>query len=435
MEILEERQEIGVGPVGVVEHHDGGTAPGERPDHRADRGPRIERGADRAGAMETQDRLELRLQHGAGGVAQLVANEAAHPLTGAFARHAGPDPERLAHRLGKAGEGQPLAVGVAGAEEDEGTGQAGPQLLGEAGLADAGLVDDDLDASPSARPHRLRLGGQAAQDGDAVDERARAGAAAPDRRSGRPGAQRLVGRDRLGLAPGGEDTPRAVADRVGGERPRGVPDQHLPGRGEVGQPGGHVDRVPHHGEAGRFARPGDHDLPRVDPDVQARERDAGPPGLQLTGPPGEGEGRADRAVGIVLVGGGNAEDGHEPVAHDLRHGPAVVLDDQSQGRHPRPDDRVDLLRIKRGGEGGVAGQVGEEERHELPLRPDDRLAARGAAETGGGKRAAAGVAKDRLDRRRPGRAAGRSAAWAHMRPGASPLAVTGRPGRPARGCR
>jgi hypothetical protein len=83
---------------------------------------------------------------------------------------------------------------------------------------------------------------------------------------------------------------------------------------------------------------------------------------------------------IVIVGGGHAEDGHEAVAHDLRHRAPVLLDHEAQVGHPGTDSAIDVFRVEGLGQGRVARQVREEDRHDLPLRGQDRLAAGGAGD-------------------------------------------------------
>ena len=88
----------------------------------------------------------------------------------------------------------------------------------------------------------------------------------------------------------------------------------------------------------------------------------------------------DGPLGIVIVRGGHPEDGHEAVAHDLRHRAPVFLDDEAEVGHPRSDGAIDLLRVEGLGQGRVARQVGEEDGHDLALRGQDRLAAGGAGD-------------------------------------------------------
>jgi len=144
-------------------------------------------------------------------------------------------------------------------------------------------------------------------------------------------------------------------------------DQHQPRRGEVGQPGGHVDRVAEDGEPARLTRGGDHDLARVDAGVDVGEADASPALGQRSGVVADGERGPDGPLGVVLVRGGDAEHRHEPVTHHVRDRPAVLLDDPAHVVHARPDEGVDLLGVQRGRERGEAGEVREQQRDQLPL--------------------------------------------------------------------
>ena len=97
------------------------------------------------------------------------------------------------------------------------------------------------------------------------------------------------------------------------------------------------------------------------------EADAGAALGQRSGVVADGEPGPDGPFGVVLVRGGDAEHGHEPVAHDVRDGPAVLLDDPTHGVQARPDEGVDLLGVQRGRERGEAGEVREQQRDQLPL--------------------------------------------------------------------
>jgi hypothetical protein len=101
--------------------------------------------------------------------------------------------------------------------------------------------------------------------------------------------------------------------------------------------------------------------------VDVGEADAGTAPGQRPGVVAGGERGPDGALGVVLVGGGDAEHRHEPVTHHVRHGPAVLLGDPPHGIQARPDEGVDLLGIQRGHERGEAGEVHEQQRDQLPL--------------------------------------------------------------------
>ena len=85
------------------------------------------------------------------------------------------------------------------------------------------------------------------------------------------------------------------------------------------------------------------------------------------------ERRAHRALGVVLVRDRRAEDGHHRVADELLDRAAVPLDLGAQLRVVRRERRADVLRVEPLGACRRADEVGEEDRHDLPLL------ARGAA--------------------------------------------------------
>ena len=80
------------------------------------------------------------------------------------------------------------------------------------------------------------------------------------------------------------------------------------------------------------------------------------------------ERRPNRALGVILVGDRRAEHGHHRVADELLDGAAVPLELGAElcviGRKCRPDVfRVESLCLR-----GRADEIGEEDRHDLPLR-------------------------------------------------------------------
>ena len=79
--------------------------------------------------------------------------------------------------------------------------------------------------------------------------------------------------------------------------------------------------------------PGD-DLAGVDADAQRELRAVASLEVVVESLEGglHGDGGADGAIGVVLVGDGRAEDGHDGVADVLVDGPAVALDLARRGR-------------------------------------------------------------------------------------------------------
>jgi len=118
--------------------------------------------------------------------------------------------------------------------------------------------------------------------------------------------------------------------------------------------------------------------------VQALEVDAGlelPPAPDLVGPADpllhpvphgpdrlvDLRGRLDGPHGVVLVGPGDAEDGHRAVADVGLDGAVVLGDDRRDLLEDALGEGFDLLRVQLLGHLGVAGEVGEEDGHVLPL--------------------------------------------------------------------
>ena len=183
------------------------------------------------------------------------------------------------------------------------------------------------------------------------------------------------GLDRLGFA---------VVDHVLGRAVGGLADEDAVDRRGGLQAGGGVDHVAR-GHPLALRRPGaerDQRLAGVDGDPQ----------LELVAllrhPVPDGERRADRALGVVLVRGRSAEERHHRVADELLDGAAEALELLAQVRVVRGEQAADVLGIELLGAGGEADEIGEEHRHDLALlahrrrRSLERRAA-GVAEPGG----------------------------------------------------
>src|SRR2546427_356449 len=82
--------------------------------------------------------------------------------------------------------------------------------------------------------------------------------------------------------------------------------------------------------------------------------------------------RWDRALRIVLVRGGCAEEREHAVAGEVFDRAAVVLDRVDDPGHRLADDQLHLLGIELLGKGGRADKVGEECGDDLPLLAHDR---------------------------------------------------------------
>jgi len=128
-------------------------------------------------------------------------------------------------------------------------------------------------------------------------------------------------------------------------------------RSQVGEARGGVDDVADDRDAGRLECRADHHLAGVHARMHLGDRESRTALVQLTDAIAHGQSGPHGALGVVLVRGGDTEDRHEAVALDLWHGAPVVLDDALELGHRRPDEGEDLLRIQRGRESRVPGQV------------------------------------------------------------------------------
>jgi hypothetical protein len=139
---------------------------------------------------------------------------------------------------------------------------------------------------------------------------------------------------------------------------------------------------------------GEQDRPGVDAEadveVQAEARDA----LQ------DPQGRPDRSLGVVLVGGRGSEERHHPIAEEPVHVAAVAGDLARQDVVVGEQERPHVLGVERLGAGGEPGQIGEQDRDDPAFlagcsrgrRPEHRCTAV-AEPRAVGVRAAAGRAR------------------------------------------
>ena len=79
------------------------------------------------------------------------------------------------------------------------------------------------------------------------------------------------------------------------------------------------------------------------------------------------QGGADRALGVVLVGGGRSPHRHHRVADELLDRAAVPLDDPPRQLEVAGQQLARLLGVALLGEGREADQVGEQDRHQPAL--------------------------------------------------------------------
>src|SRR4029077_18953222 len=77
------------------------------------------------------------------------------------------------------------------------------------------------------------------------------------------------------------------------------------------------------------------------------------------------EGRQYAAFGMVLLGKGCAEEGHDAVAHELRDGSAISVHCLAHQFEARAHDVVRFLGVESLGHAGEAGDVAEEDSDDL----------------------------------------------------------------------
>jgi len=115
-----------------------------------------------------------------------------------------------------------------------------------------------------------------------------------------------------------------------------------------------------------------HDLPRIeaDPDLQRHAmrtlRFLAVVAYEVL----HGERGARRPHGMVFGGDRRAEQRHDPVAHDLAHRAAILVDGLAHVLQHRVEQRACFLRIATGDDVHRTLEVGEQHRHELALALD-----------------------------------------------------------------
>ena len=124
------------------------------------------------------------------------------------------------------------------------------------------------------------------------------------------------------------------------------------------------------------------------------------------GPDSRAEGRhgvdqlergAHGALGVVLVGGRRAPDGHDRIADELLDGPSIAADELRREVEIPRQHLPDVLGVAFLGERREADEVGEQDRDQAPLgggpgRPDSRGGSRRPDSRGGSGRACPGEA-------------------------------------------
>ncbi len=159
---------------------------------------------------------------------------------------------------------------------------------------------------------------------------------------------------RLDFALGGNRVASLVLDHVAGELVGQRAHDHLAGLRALLQSGRHVHGVAADHELAVLGDRGDG-LAGVDTDSY-RDLSGAVPDLEPS---------SHRALGVVVVNAGHAEDDHRGVACELLDGPAIgsrdLADALEVARHHRPDHLGIALR----GQLGRADDIGEQDRHDL----------------------------------------------------------------------
>ena len=185
--------------------------------------------------------------------------------------------------------------------------------------------------------------------------------------------------DGLALALHGEHAEVFEVEEPGGQPVRLGGADGLAGLGDVeharGEVGGVADRGVVHAQVAPDGA--HHDQAGVDADAQAELDAVQPPHvvahrLQVTL---DGQGGAERAVRVVLVGDGGAEERHDAVAQELVDGALEAVDRAQDDLEDPVHDAVDLLGVQALGHRREAGDVREHHADLLALALHGRAAA------------------------------------------------------------
>jgi hypothetical protein len=232
------------------------------------------------------------------------------------------------------------------------------ELPQESRLAHAGLADQRDHVRPALTDDALEQRLQRADLVVASDERRLARRRGAARGVLRDRPKCLPGRHRLGLALELERLELLVADGVRRGARGGLADRDASGPRGALEAGGDVhgvanDRV---GVADRAGQ----DLAGVDADAKVEVDAVGESLVDLLHRVLHAEGGPDRTFGIVLMGHGRAEQGHDVVADVLVDGAAEARHLLAQAPQRALHERLDRLGIHPLGHRRVAGQVGEQ---------------------------------------------------------------------------
>ena len=239
------------------------------------------------------------------------------------------------------------------------------QLLGQARLAHPGLAEQEQQRRPRVADRVLDAVAEEPELRFATDQPGPVALGpVPGRSHGGIGPP---GRDELLAALGVDRLQGVVANGATGGGEGGRAHEHLAGLGGGLQAVGRVHHVAHRGVVAAGAQRAHQHLARVHADAHADvDVELGRVRRQRLLHAQRG---AHGALGVVLVGGGRAEEGDDGVADDLVHPPAEGVDVGHQPLEAPVDEVLHLLRVARLGERRVADQVREEHRDDPTLVP------------------------------------------------------------------
>ncbi len=323
-----------------------GTALGERPSFVAEtREQRFQMRLDRLGAV-AEERLQL------------------DPESGAHCERRGVllEPEPVPQRLDHGQESELGAVGdTVSLQPDDGIRHQVAKLAQHACLPEAGVAEHEEHLAPT-REEVVTSDREGPELVVAADERRRRDRLEPLHRT----AETPDGHGLLASLDG--DRVQLLEHEPIDEAPhRGLPGHDRTGLGDALETGGDVRRVAEcDGLSLRAADKAHRHRPAVqaDPDVEVRD----PPGrLDVAGVLADDvndvQRRSGGALGIVLVGHGDAEEGRDPVAHEGVDDAAELLDGSTHAAHALADQRLHLLGSQSLADRSRADHVGEQRRH------------------------------------------------------------------------
>ena len=276
------------------------------------------------------------------------------------------DPCKVADHGRQGSERGRLRVGTgAGHEHRHVFVETGGELVGEAGLPDAGLAGD---GDQRGRAGRGRVRQALAQDGQlarTADERD--GAARRTRRDALDEIRGKIEREPLGA-----DVPQDPERDLGlGERVGGLSREHLSRAGGRLEPCGGVHDGSRDEELSRRPHPCCGDA-GFDADANPERLRESERAAQTAETAADRQAGAHRAERVVLVDRGQSEHGHHGVADELLRTPSEGLQLLGRGVEERAEDLAGALGVQTLPETGGIDEVGEEDGDHLAFLGAER---------------------------------------------------------------